>query len=768
MHKLRNTTVLGALSLVLAPEAWAQGQQAIDIPEQPLVQALDELSAETGTPILVQRDLVIGLQSQPVTGPMSPRQALEKMVGVPEFTVRELSDGSLVVSRNATLNFTSQNVTEDPFDLGTLVLRGELIERDVQDSQTSAVIVTGEDLEERNETSLDETLRRVPGVNGQTIRGIAPNGLRPGAGTNQTVNLSVDGVRISDFGFESDPTQISTWDIEQVDVLRGPQSTQSGRNALSGAIILESVKPQFFPEYKFRLGATENNGYQAAFVLNQPLIEDRLAFRLSVDKQETDGFADNSAGTNDRVGFEDLLTIRAGLLYRATDRLSFGLNYSEIDNEIGTGLTTTNADFPEIINDEESTFDYLVRSPSLTVDYDVNSALSFSSRTQYSKAETELFTQQTATRSFVTDNEFETIEQEFRLTYNTDRVRAVGGLFYTEITGETSTIVSDPGVTEVNNSDDEERENYAIYGEVEYDLTSQWTLVAGARYDVEDIKVTSTRDIFVPGLVDANVTDTFDSSFDAFLPKLGVVYNFTEDVSLGFTYQRGYRGGGAGTAVSLFRPPFRFDFEPEYTDTLELAFRSLSRDGTRVFNANVYYTEWEDQQVRVPDIVNQALFITNAGSSELWGAELDYRQLVTDNLEVFALAAYSKTEFKDFVFNGVQLAGNSFVGAPELTATLGANYAFNNGLTIGADVVYTGSSFSDFENTPERENDSYWTANLNASYTFENGVVLTGYVRNLFDEEYTTFINPVNGATGQQAVEAGTPREFGAFLTYTF
>ncbi|MEM9242057.1 MAG: TonB-dependent receptor, partial [Pseudomonadota bacterium] len=106
--------------------------------------------------------------------------------------------------------------------------------------------------------------------------------------------------------------------------------------------------------------------------------------------------------------------------------------------------------------------------------------------------------------------------------------------------------------------------------------------------------------------------------------------------------------------------------------------------------------------------------------------------------------------------------GNSFQGAPEIQASFGANYAFDNGFSIGGDVNYTSSAFSDAENSSEFENDAYWVANVNANYVFDNGLVLTAYARNLFDEEYTT------QKTASGFVGMGPRREYGLYLTANF
>lgn len=721
-----------ALGLTLASTSPVVAQDVIDIPAQPLAAALTELATETGLQVTTTKAAVAGKVSAAVRGPLTPQAALRAMLSDTGLSIRTPEEDSAVLSFR---DIASQNATdeEEPFNLDTLVIRGELIDRDVQDSQTSAVVTTGLELEERGETAVAQTLQRIPGVqttNGLVIRGITEDGGLGNGTQSSTISVTTDGIRLSDYRNVS-LTDISTWDVEQVEVFRGSQSTQTGRNALAGAVVVEGAKPKFFPEYRLRLGANRNldfedadPGYQAAFVLNTPLVEDQLAFRLSVDKRETDDF-------------QDAQTIRASLLYEPTDQLSFGFTYSDIDN----GL-----DVPT-----------LVESPRLTVDYQINDSLTLTSRTQFTTAETGV-----DLGFFGRERDYVTVDQELRLIYETSNIRAVGGFFYTNIDEESALFTIGSGDVTGRNEEDIKTENYAIYGEVEYDFSPQWTFIAGARYDVEELDETETLNGLFQGVIPLVGSGSLDTTYQAFLPKLGVVYHFSQDQSLGFTYQRGYRAGGLSIAVpNSGGDAVVSEFDPEFTDTFELAYRSQSSDGRRIFNANAYYTKWTDQQVATT-IVGGFPVIANTADSELWGAEFDYRQLVTDNLEVFASAALSRTRYGDYDRSGTQLRGNSFFFAPEVMASFGANYVFDSGFSIAGDVNYTSSTFSDAENLSEFENDSYWVTNVSASYLFDNGLALNAYARNLFDEDYTT------QQTETGFIGKGPRREYGLFLTAEF
>ncbi|MEM9911427.1 MAG: TonB-dependent receptor [Pseudomonadota bacterium] len=775
MLKLRNTTAIAAIASALTTGAWAQDQQAIDVPKQPLLQALDELSAETGKPILVRRDLINGLQSKPVAGTMSPRQALERMVGTTDLSVQELEDGSLVVTESDNLSFVSQNAfDEDPFDLGTIVLQGELIDRTAQESQTSAVIISGEELEERGETRLDQIIARTPGITSiddggsVTIRGIRTEG-PTGVVSGSTITTTIDDIRLgpsaSDFGSNA----LSTWDLEQVEILRGPQSTQSGRNALAGAVRLISNDPVFENQYRLRVGFGNNSTAVGSFVLNTPIVQDRLAFRLAVDHEQTDGSVRNtSLGTDDAL-FAEQTTVRASLRFEPTDRLSTVLRYTYIDEERGVQSLSA-ADFPpnRIVEEgDQSAFSRTINALSLNIGYEINDQLALESRTTRTDYEFGVIfdADATAAPGIVAQRpgESEVFEQEFRLVYEGANARGVLGFFYLDESFQTTALGSfGGGPFTPFFSAQGDTENFAAFGEIEYDFNDNWRGIFGLRYDVEE---RDRRSLDGAGAV----TQQSDTRFEALLPKLGVVYNFNPDISLGVVYQRGYRAGGSGVNLADLANPRIFSFDPEYTDNFELSFRSEQMGGDLIFNANAFYTDWTDQQQQIQLSGNPADTITvNSASSELWGGELDVRYQASANMAVFAAVAYVQTEFKNFAtIAGGDFSGNSFPYAPELTASFGASYVFSNGITISGDVNYTGSSFSDPANTQALKNESYWLANLQASYEFANGIQLVGYVKNLFDEDYTIGRFSGGALTGA-SLNAGEERTFGAFLTARF
>ncbi|MEM6481381.1 MAG: TonB-dependent receptor, partial [Pseudomonadota bacterium] len=383
-----------ALALSLASLGAAQAQQAIpiDIDAQPLPDALAELTAETGLQVTAASLLIESKESTQVNGVMTPKEALALMLQGTGLTLRSLGEDGAAVTGNV----VSQNANDEPFDLGTLVVRGELIERTAQESQTSAVIISGEEIEARGETNLEQVFARTPGVvsggsqGDISIRGIQTDG-PTGVGGGRAITTTIDDIRLAPSQTIFGSSALSTWDLEQVEILRGPQSTQSGRNALAGAVRLISNDPAFEDEYRFRVGLGNNSSSVLSFVLNTPMVEDRLAFRLAFDQEQTNGSARNiTLGTDDAL-FVDQTTIRASLRFDPTDRLSTVLKYTFIDEERGAQSLFA-SDFPPdrvVRADTQSTFSRTIEGLGLNIAYEINEQWTLQSRTTLTEYEHE-------------------------------------------------------------------------------------------------------------------------------------------------------------------------------------------------------------------------------------------------------------------------------------------------------------------------------------------------------------------------------------------
>ncbi|MEM6554607.1 MAG: TonB-dependent receptor plug domain-containing protein, partial [Pseudomonadota bacterium] len=199
-----------------------------------------------------------------------------------------------------------------------VIVLGTKIEQSLQDLEVSAEVFDAERLDREQITELSELLLKVPNVttvggadSNFSIRGIGRAGVG-GAGQGVTSSVYVDGSPITSLNFNRGP--LGLWDTQQVEVLRGPQSSVQGRNALAGGIFIKTADPTFEPEGKFRATYAEGNTYQLAGAYGRSIIDGLLAGRLAVDMQSSDGFLTSQVLNGDDFNVTESLTVRGKLL----------------------------------------------------------------------------------------------------------------------------------------------------------------------------------------------------------------------------------------------------------------------------------------------------------------------------------------------------------------------------------------------------------------------------------------------------------------------
>ncbi|MEM9403968.1 MAG: TonB-dependent receptor plug domain-containing protein, partial [Pseudomonadota bacterium] len=385
--------------------------QSISIPEGSLRTALEIVSEAFDANIMAPDRLLDDKTVAGIDGQMTLTAALEELLAGSGLTAEASRTGAIVIREVPQQAPAERPQTRAPRPAATprvekvdeIVVRGELLARPLQDTQSSVAVLTGDELDQLQDRNLYTTLNRIANVsqaaaeNGISIRGIESRGLS--GSTGLTVNVTVDGASlVSQRSLRLTP--FSNWDMEQIEVLRGPQSTQSGRNALAGAVNIRTKDPTFDYELKGRVDAATFNERRIALAGNLPIVDDLLAIRLSYENLETDGFIENTILDDDNFGFQDAETLRAKLRLTPSDSVNIVLTHSTSDNTRGarevdpatwpadrvnlsTGPDITDADFVisnlnaswaindrwsvlAEISDQETDHDQVTESPGLT------------------------------------------------------------------------------------------------------------------------------------------------------------------------------------------------------------------------------------------------------------------------------------------------------------------------------------------------------------------------------------------------------------------
>lgn len=721
-----------------------------------------------------------------------------------------------------------------------IIIQGQKETRTLQDTPASVGVVTSEDITNRNLISVYDALSQVANVvvpankQGFSIRGIDAFNVS-GAGEGALASVYLDGAPLTQYAVQSGPLDL--YDIAQVEVYRGPQSTLQGRNALAGAVIIRTTDPSFTWSGKARAQITDSDGgRRIAGAIGGPIIGDQLAFRVSGEIARADGFAWNLTRAENYSPRESE-TIRGKLLYTPSwlpdlkiiagymhDRHLRGGRYILYEAPYWPDRRVSLNDTPErtVVVSDIATFD---------ASYRISRALTLSSVTNYSKVDYRYDYDSdwsSAPTGFGGYHEpVKTLTEELRLNFDFGRLRGLVGGYYSDENKQDSTtyatqrisfssvgldrmLVAPPpygyGLPQATadyvmdlypgrGADIFARyftprttTNKALFGDATWEFVPHLKLNVGFRWDNEEQRrgvdqLVTLRTVLpdpasvpIPALrplvaginaqVNALVADANNSqpeetvSYSAFLPKAGLTWQVTPDIALSGTVQRGYRSGGSGTNVARAQ---YYTFDPEYTWNYEFALRTEWFDHKLTLNANVFRIDWKDQQVSVQLTPGNAYDTQtfNAGSSRLWGFELEARGRPARSVTVSAGLGYTKTEFTDFnVASGgtVFLAtGNEFADAPRWTANGSITWQSPTGLFANVNANYRSAAFRSAQVQTVREIDARALINTRVGWQGEHFGAFV-FTSNLLDKKYVdySFIT-----AGHNQAIVGDPRVVG-------
>lgn len=669
---------------------------------------------------------------------------------------------------------------------------------------------TGDFIKEANLSDVKKLISLTPGLSGLSpdnfldsisVRGISTNAF--GIGGDSSIGIYKDGIYYGRNG----AAVTSFFDIERVEVLKGPQGLLFGRNAASGAISTITQKPKLGEvEGYLKLGAGEHGRKQAEFAYNQPLNE-TWALRIAGLKSEEDGFIKNIY--NDRkLGGHDLDALRLSIRNEADwgdvtltaeheDREQYGTAYIRIEEgEFITGdKRTANSNF-------HGRDDATVSGVTITANIDLNDKMVLTSTTGYSKHswnyEEDTDGSPYELVAYTQDQSGEYYSQEVRLNVaaSEDLNWYVGASAYQEdvsallgnTSGDTSPIFGSyyaayyDNLTETNETDGD-YSGWAVYGDVTYQLTEKMDVSVGARY-TEDKKEAETT-ILGQGFIWPVYTPTpvkGKSDWNDLSPRATLRYFASDDTMIFGSVSKGYKAGGFGTdnvtesVQGVATSGAELDpFDPESILSYEIGAKGDLAGGKVKYGISAYTYRYEDLQTVVIE-VGKAL-VGNIGEVDGVGVEMDLRAAINDNWSLFMGAAWSDTDTSGIPLDvceelpegsGQSCDGNRLNFNPEWTVSGGVNasYPVDGGeIFAGLTFSWQDDFFSDMDNADVGVIDNVGFVNLVTGWNSSDNWSLSVYVENVFDEE--SFAALAHG-TFARGMAPTLPRTVGMDVSFSF
>lgn len=643
----------------------------------------------------------------------------------------------LVAGVNSPSQAQDNQLEDDEFALEEIVVTARGREETLQSAPLSVSVLGKRTLEDARVNRVDDFIALTSGItiaNSQdagtnfiTIRGMSQtrNGEPP-------VAVIVDGVlQVNSRTFDQ-----TLFDVENIQVLRGPQGARYGRNATGGAIIINTVGPTEDFEGYVRAGIGRGEEYSFEGSISGPIAEDTLSYRLSASYTDRDGVFENFVLDENVDYFEDI-TVRGHLRWTPTSNFSADARVNIIRTDAGslnfsyqpavvdpvTGLpnfdfTIADADLVErnFSANNLGLDDRDVTQFSLRMSYQADWG-EFSSVTSYDNIEQSTGSDQfpyTAATS-VTFGAFpffdgiqsqffdiDAFSQEIRFTSNSDqRLRWMAGA-YLLLTDRfvSSSIANDlgQGITRVRRepispasspltsfiADDNDNTAYAFFFALDYDIVENLELSFAGRYDRDERKQTVSPDqgLYDDGVVVASVGSAGAvnrADFDKFQPKVSLRYLASDDFSLYASWGQGFRSGqfnqnGVGAVAAGAGVQGVTDLlGKETTETFEAGWKSSFLDNRISLNGALYHTEVKNAPYFVFIGAVSAQVLVPIDDVTIKGGELELNARVTPNLDFYAGLAISDSEIEEYTVNQAAV-GNEAPYVPKSALNIGGQY----------------------------------------------------------------------------------------------
>jgi iron complex outermembrane receptor protein len=713
-------------------------------------------------------------------------------------------------------------VAEEAGAVEELVVTARRREESLKDVPVAVSAISGErlavtgavDLTTLQQSTPNTTVQVARGSNSTLIsfiRGVGQQdplwGFEPGVG------LYIDDVYVA----RPQGAVLDIFDIQRVEVLRGPQGTLYGRNTIGGAIKYVTAKIEGEPELKLR-GAVGSYDQRDFVASAKARLNDMVGVGLTWATFNRDGFGENLTTGAEHYN-KDVSAARATLEFTPTEDLFFRLAGDIVTDRSNPrhghreapGINVLNQPIPtatvldDVYDTRAGSGDYNkveTRGVSFLGEWTVSDAITLKAISAYRAGETE-GTIDFDTEAFAyldipakyNDHQF---TQELQLLYTGDRMQGVFGLYYLNATaaGAFDTVLGQSNLT-VASAGYVDTESWSAFGDLSYDITDALKVSVGGRYTRDE----KTGNVFranylglrspnfgnnqaslipAPLSIGAPYLTNFTNSktFEKFTPRVSASYDLNEDLTGYVSYSKGFKSGGFDMRADTSLTPDSVNgYDPETVDSFEGGLKGYFFDRRLTLNSAVFYAKYKDQQVtlQTPVVVGTAVRIAsqvlNVGKSHMYGAELEGSAVLADALRANFSVGYIKAEFDEYqalnpVTGQIEDFADSrvFQNTPEWNGSVNLTYTHemgdNGSISFIPSASYR-SSFSMFEVPSILDQDGYWLVDASVVWTSADDKYRVGlHGKNLTEEEYRIGGYTFPGGTFGNSITAyyGPPR----------
>jgi outer membrane receptor protein involved in Fe transport len=649
-------------------------------------------------------------------------------------------------------------------------------------------------IRDRGAQHIEDILNLTPNVNissgasrGQyfQIRGIGERSEFK-APLNPSVGLFIDGIDFSRTGGAA-----TLFDIQRVEILRGPQGTQYGANGMAGTINLFSTQPSNEFDIKFQSTLADYNTRTVGVAVGGPLAKDKLLGRFSVHSHQSDGYMENAFLGKDNTQNRDEITARGHLKWLVSTALTVDLNIFHLNTDNGydaftlDNSRTTQSDQPGEDSQHTNAF-------SLKTDYRASDKVQLQSNLTYSKSDLVYsydddwsHKTQFPSSSYPYSGfdeymrERENYSAELRALSNengrifSDTTDWTVGLFIAKQRQDLdrkyfSNEVTSSAVDIFRTTNTYETYNSALYGQLDTAITEKLTLITGLRAEYWEADYKDSD-----GLTDSPNEMMYGG-------KIGLKYQINTDHMAYGSVSKGYKAGGINVDPKLDEKYRSFDTEQLWN--IEAGLKSFWLDRQLKTAITAFYMLRRDAQVKSslqypkddgsPGFVD---YLENAAQGRNMGIELEADWLITEKFRALASVGLLKAVYDDYdnpelQSQGIKMKGRRQAHAPAYQFSLGGEYYITQDWTLRTNIE--GKDEFYYSNSHNEKSSAFSIVNASLEYV-KNNWTISMWGRNLFDKDYYTRgfffgIDPSVGYDDRKYVQYGDPRVVGMTLTYDY
>ena len=688
----------------------------------------------------------------------------------------------LMATATCTLACASVGNAQDSTDprMETLTVTASLREASEMETAASVSVLDEALIKEAGQQHFESLSQMVPNLNwaGGTsrpryfqIRGIGERSQYEGA-PNPSVGFIVDDIDFSGMGGVA-----TLFDTRQIEVLRGPQGTVNGANALAGLISVRTVDPSDSNEFTAETTLGSDAALGAGLAFGGPLGES-LSYRVVAQQYSQDGFRDNAyLGASDTNG-RDELTTRGKLYWEVSEdlRVKFTGMLVDLDNgydawAIDNSLTT--------LSDKPGKDSQRTAAGAMRIEWDVSEQVSLLSISTLADSDV-LFSFDgdwgnddswgvNGPYDFfsTTNRQRNSMSQELRLSSRPGAELFSGttdwvlGLYALDV--EESNDILDTYNGDIYRSlySDYQATNLAVFGQLDSQLAQQWNLAVGVRLEQRDATYSDSQGV------------SFEPSDNMPGGHLTLSYDMAPLTRLYSTLSRGYKAGGFNINPSI--PAERREFDPEYLWNLEFGLKTAMPDKGLRGSMAVFYMDRDDAQVSTSfqddpsDPLSFTFYNDNAAEGVNYGLEAEVQWDFADGWTLHGALGLLHAEFKNYQAGTRVLDGREQAHAPSWNYNLGLSYHSSEGYYARADLGGKDSFY--FSDSHEQQSTRYSLLNARLGYQGLHWGVQV-WARNLLDEEYQVrgffFANEPPDWIEKLYTRQGDPRQAGVTLSYRY